>query len=301
MGFEEIFAEVLDNAEWAFTVLLVVDMIAFWVRRDKQADRGRHGYGLKDTATNLVIRVAGTFIAPYAGLLGAGMLIIIVAEVTPWQWSMHHPVLWLLVLLMADLAYYAEHRTAHRVRILWATHSVHHSSRRFNLSTAYRLGIFGATDLLGYLWYVPIAAIGAPPSAIFLTRALTIIVQIPIHTERIDRMWAPIEWTFNTPSNHRVHHGANNPYLDKNFGGLFMIWDHLFGTYVSESEPVRYGLVHNIETHNPIAVYFHEFRAIGRDLRHAHSLGEVAGYLFRPPGWQPARTDRELVDARIRP
>jgi sterol desaturase/sphingolipid hydroxylase (fatty acid hydroxylase superfamily) len=126
---------------------------------------------------------------------------------------------------------------------------------------------------------------------------LNLIYQFWIHTERIGTMWRPIELVMNTPSHHRVHHGSNPQYLDRNYAGVFIVWDRMFRTFEPEVEPVRYGLTKNIESFNPLWVAFHEYAAIGRDLRRAASMRDGLGYLFRGPGWEPAGSEQPVPAA----
>jgi sterol desaturase/sphingolipid hydroxylase (fatty acid hydroxylase superfamily) len=122
---------------------------------------------------------------------------------------------------------------------------------------------------------------------IVLQQSISLVYQFGIHTERVGRLWRPLEFVLNTPSHHRVHHGSNDVYLDKNYGGILIIWDRLFGTFAGEQERVRYGLTKNIATFKPTEVAFHEYRAIARDVRAARGWRERAGYVLRGPGWVP--------------
>jgi sterol desaturase/sphingolipid hydroxylase (fatty acid hydroxylase superfamily) len=136
-------------------------------------------------------------------------------------------------------------------------------------------------------FWIPLALIGIPPWMIILEQSVSLVYQFGIHTERIGRLPRPLELVLNTPSHHRVHHGANEAYLDRNYGGILIVWDRLFGTFQGETERVRYGLTKNIGTHHPVRVAFHEYVAIGRDLRTAGDWRQRLGYLFRGPGWSP--------------
>jgi sterol desaturase/sphingolipid hydroxylase (fatty acid hydroxylase superfamily) len=175
----------------------------------------------------------------------------------------------------------------HEVRALWAIHVVHHSSQRYNLSTALRqpvadaLGVFVPTGLLSLL--------GVRPSVIAQARAWNLLYQYWIHTEAIDRL-GRAEEVLNTPSLHRVHHGSNRRYLDRNHGGILIVWDRLFGTHVVEDpdEPVVYGLTKNIDTFNPAVVASHEHVSLLTDVAHARNWRDRLGHLVRRPGWQPA-------------
>ena len=191
-------------------------------------------------------------------------------------------------MIVVDFLFYWEHRASHEIRLLWATHVTHHSSERFNLSTALRQTWTGQT---GFLFFIPAAAIGVPLPVIFLSFAINLLYQFWIHTEAIDRMWGWFEWLFNTPSHHRVHHGTQQQYLDRNYGGILIVWDRLFKTFEPEGERVVYGLTKNLDTHNLWKVATHEFVAIWRDVRGARSWGDRAGFVLRGPGWAPVSAD----------
>ena len=192
-----------------------------------------------------------------------------------------------LTLLAADFVYYWKHRSEHGVRLLWAYHSVHHSSTEYNRTTAFRLPWLGS--LLGLTFYLPMVLMGFHPLMVILARQLVLLYQFWIHTEKVGSLgW--FDGVFNSPSNHRVHHGSNRIYLDRKHGGILIIWDRLFGTYQKElSEvPVVYGLTHPLGTRNPLLVNMHEPIAIVRDVRAASSVSDAVGYVFRGPGWKPA-------------
>jgi len=166
--------------------------------------------------------------------------------------------------------------------VLWGCHVNHHSSRYFNLSTALRQPLL--TPLTAPVFWAPLPLIGFPPWMVLTAQAWSLLYQFWIHTEAIDRL-GPLEWFMNTPSHHRVHHGKNVAYLDKNHAGIFILWDRLFGTFAPEAEPVIYGLTTDIQTFHPLRIAFHELAAIGRDLRHARTLWAMLGHAFAPPGW----------------
>jgi sterol desaturase/sphingolipid hydroxylase (fatty acid hydroxylase superfamily) len=189
-----------------------------------------------------------------------------------------------LALLADDFAYYWFHRLHHEVRVLWASHVPHHSSRRYNLATALRQSW---TPMTALPFYAPLALLGFPPLLLATVHGLNLLYQFWIHTELVDRLPRPIEWLFNTPSHHRVHHGANPRYLDRNYGGILIVWDRLFGTFEPEREPVRFGLTHDLGSFHPLRIAFHEWAAIARDLRRAPSAGAALGLVLGPPGWRP--------------
>src|SRR5262249_28604975 len=196
---------------------------------------------------------------------------------------------WVFVLcfFLEDLAYYWFHRISHESRWFWASHVVHHSSRSYNLATALRQTWTGKLTL-GIVFWLPLVLLGFPPAMVFLFTGLSLIYQFCIHTEAIDRL-GPLELVLNTPSHHRVHHAVNPRYLDANYGGVLIVWDRLFGTFVAEHAGDRpvYGLVKNIDTYNPLRIAFHEWAAIARDVARVRTGREALGYLFGPPGWSP--------------
>lgn len=195
---------------------------------------------------------------------------------------------WPILFFADDLAYYWFHRCHHEVRVLWASHVVHHSSRHYNLSTALRQTW---TPMTALPFWLPLAFAGFEPWMILLAQSWSLLYQFWLHTERVRRMPRWFEAVFNAPTHHRVHHGSNEQYLDRNHGGILIVWDRLFRSFEPERERVRYGLTKNITTHNPVRVAFHEYAAIWRDVRSARSFGERLGYVFRGPGWRPEAAD----------
>ncbi len=191
------------------------------------------------------------------------------------------------LLFLDDFCYYWFHRLSHERRWLWASHIVHHSSQHYNLSTALRQTWTGLISG-GWLIWLPLALLGFPPPMIIFMQGISLVYQFWIHTEAIDRMWAPIEWFFNTPSHHRVHHATNVKYLDRNYAGILIIWDKMFGTFEPEdpNEPCDYGLIHQIGTFNPLKIAFHEWHGIFKDTFSSKlSLKARFMYMFGPPGW----------------
>ena len=200
---------------------------------------------------------------------------------------MNHWSGWVACFIGQEFCYYWYHRAAHRVRWFWCTHAIHHSPNQLNLSAAYRFGWTGR--LTGTLLFFMLAPLlGMPPRVIVLMLTLNLLYQFWIHATWIPRL-GPLEWVFNTPSAHRVHHASNLEYLDGNYGGVLIVFDRLFGTYIAERDdvPCRYGLVTPVIGHNLFTIEFMHWRALWRDLRLARSAREVWGYLFKPPGWSP--------------
>jgi sterol desaturase/sphingolipid hydroxylase (fatty acid hydroxylase superfamily) len=192
-----------------------------------------------------------------------------------------------LLLIGQDFCYYWFHRCSHSIRWFWATHAVHHSSNDLNLAAAYRFGWTGRLTGAS-IFYVPLVWLGFEQKPVFIATALNLLYQFWIHTDWIPKLgW--LEYVLNTPSHHRVHHAANPEYIDRNYGGVFIIFDRIFGTFVAERDdvPCRYGLVHPLRSNNPVVIAFHEWVALARDLWQARSWRERWLYLFGPPGWQP--------------
>jgi sterol desaturase/sphingolipid hydroxylase (fatty acid hydroxylase superfamily) len=196
---------------------------------------------------------------------------------------------WVVALVGWDLAYYWHHRAEHRSRLLWACHVNHHSSRFYNLSTALRQPW---TPFAGLVLYPPLALVGVAPWMIMVSGGLNLVYQYWIHTEVVDRMPAWFEAVLNTPSHHRVHHGSNPRYIDKNYGGVLIVWDRLFGTFEPEREPVDYGLTKNIETYNLLSIAFHEYAAVARDTLAARGWRDRIGTLLHGPEWRATSRPR---------
>jgi len=222
-------------------------------------------YEPRDTATSLFMGLGRNV----AGVATAGL----VAATTVWVYRhrlftvpMNAAWAWVAIFFLEDLTYYWFHRLSHERRVWWAAHVNHHSSQHYNLSTALRQTWTGGVSGAWALW-LPLALLGFPPAMIAIEQSISLIYQFWIHTEAIGRLPAPVEAVFNTPSHHRVHHARNPRYLDRNYAGILIIWDRLFGTFER--------------------VAFHEWIAIGQDLMTARSPAEAFAYVFGPPGWSP--------------
>jgi sterol desaturase/sphingolipid hydroxylase (fatty acid hydroxylase superfamily) len=274
----------------AFLVLVALEIV--WASRHPDAK----GYEKRDTAASLsmgVLNVAVSVVAKGLSIpLFAWMYehrLFDLGHADAW-WS------WLVLLFAEDCCYYWFHRTHHETRFLWAAHVNHHSSQYFNLSTALRQTLL--TPFTTPLFWAPLGLIGFPPWMVLTAQAWSLIYQFWLHTEAIDKL-GPLEWVMNTPSHHRVHHGKNVRYLDRNHAGIFIIWDRVFGTFELEREKVVYGLTKDIDTFNPLRIGFHEVAAIARDVARAPTARAKLGYLFAPPGWShdgSTKTARELRD-----
>lgn len=262
-----------------FVLLILAEMLL--VRR-----RGQGRYEWRDVGASLMLGLGSTV----AGLVTGGAVIAISVWVhqyrildigfTSWAFA--------LCFIADDLAYYWFHRTAHRVRWFWASHVIHHSSQHYNLTTALRQTWTGFFSL-SFLFRLPLFLIGFPIEMVFFVAGLNLVYQFWIHTEQVGRLPRWVEAIMNTPSHHRVHHATNPRYLDRNYAGVFIIWDRMFGTFEPEREDERprYGIVRNLPSFNPLWAAFHEWVAIARELAEARSLAEAWGRVAGPPGWQP--------------
>jgi alkylglycerol monooxygenase len=194
---------------------------------------------------------------------------------------------WLSGLIAYDFFYYWQHRLSHEVGVLWASHVVHHQSEDFNLSTALRQT--STSFLLAWLFYLPMALAGYPPLVFVVVALIDLLYQFWIHTEQIRKLgW--FDRVFASPSNHRVHHGVNDRYLDKNYGGIFILWDRWFGTFIDEddAEPVIYGTRSPLRSFDPLWANLEVYVALARDAWHARRWRDKLLVWLKPPGWRPA-------------
>jgi len=205
--------------------------------------------------------------------------------VTWWSWA--------LAIIAVDFTYYWMHRIEHERRILWAVHSVHHSSQEYNLTTALRLSWL--ESLYEWMFFIPLLLIGFDAIQILSSLIVVVLYQTWIHTEKVGRLgW--LDGIFNTPSVHRIHHATNAAYIDKNYGGILILWDRLFGTYQTETEKPVYGITKQLGSSNPLTINFHEFRFIYKDVVKAKGASNKVGYAFGRTGWQPVKIALETVD-----
>lgn len=204
------------------------------------------------------------------------------------------PLAWTVGILGWDLLYYVNHRIWHTTRFMWANHVVHHSSERYNLSTALRQAV--SDPLLLMVPYSGLSRLGVRPGIVATSRSINLLYQFWIHTDAI-RTLGPLEEVANTPSHHRVHHGSDQAYIDRNHGGMLIVFDRLFGTFTREGATPTYGLTKNIESFNPLVVAAHEYRDILRDVAHSDNWSDRLSFTFRGPGWayDRYRRDAELA------
>ena len=254
----------------------------YWKRR-------RPVYSLRDTLSNAALALMHQAADAIAWLLVIGV-----------YWWVHQYRLfdlrtsaWTIAALFVaqDLFYYFFHRASHRIRWMWASHVTHHSSERLNLSTAFRQSLTYPISGM-WLFWLPLALLGFSPRHIVVVVAINLGFQFFVHTEAVGRLgW--LEHVFNTPSHHRVHHARNPAYIDRNYAGVLIIWDKLFGSFVAEDPrtPCEYGIVQPIHSHNPLTLTFHEWIAMFRDAAQPQPFGSRLKQLFGPP--ERARSGRQ--------
>lgn len=266
-----------------FAICLALEAASFYLLPDDD----ELGYELRDSRTSLAMGLGNV-------VINIGWKLVVLAAfaaayvVSPIRLPADNPLTWVALFFADDFLYYWYHRTHHTIRVFWASHVVHHSSEFYNLSTALRQPW---TPFSSLPFWLPLAFLGFAPWMILLQQSVSLVYQFFIHTERVGTLWRPIELMMNTPSHHRVHHGANQQYLDKNYGGITIVWDRLFGSFEPEGERVVYGLTTNIKTFNPVRVATHEFASIWHDVRRAPTWRDRFGYLVRGPGWSPQVTN----------
>lgn len=262
-----------------FALCLALEAASFYFLPDDD----ELGYDARDSRTSLAMGLGNV-------VINIGWKLVVLSafaaaySVSPIRLPADNPLTWVALFFADDFLYYWYHRTHHTIRVFWASHVVHHSSEFYNLSTALRQPW---TPFSSLPFWLPLAFLGFSPWMILLQQSVSLVYQFFIHTERVNRMWAPIELVMNTPSHHRVHHGSQSQYLDKNYGGILIVWDRLFGSFEPEGERVVYGLTKNVGSYNPLRVATHEFAAIWDDVRRAKTWHARAGHMFRGPGWSP--------------
>ncbi|GGG45281.1 fatty acid hydroxylase [Bizionia arctica] len=255
-------------------------------------------YETKDAFTSIAMGVGNVFI----GLVSKGLVLLALFFVYENFRLFTIPVAWwsfVLLFFADDLAYYWFHRISHESRLFWASHVVHHSSQHYNLSTALRQTWSGS--FYSFVFWLWLPLLGFHPAMILLQMSVSLLYQFWIHTEAIDKMPKWFEAIMNTPSHHRVHHGSNPIYLDRNHAGILIIWDKIFGTFQPElkEEKVVYGLVSNINTYNPVKVAFVEWGNLLKDAFSTKTtLINRIKYFIKPPGWKHNGTGKMSDDLR---
>ena len=281
--------ELIHYAIPFFIVTLIIEIIV-------DARARSNFYETKDAVTSITMGLGNVFLGLISKVLVFAVFYYLYDNfrlfTIPFVWWA-----WILILFTEDLIYYWFHRISHTSRFFWASHIVHHSSQKYNLSTALRQTWTG--NFLSFVFWLPLPQLGFHPVMILAQMSISLIYQYWIHTELIKKMPGWYEAIFNTPSHHRVHHATNPQYLDRNHAGIFIFWDKWFGTFEPEVEKPIYGLVTNISSYNPLYVAFHEWINLFRDIFNSNaSFTNRLKYFSKPPGWRPDGTGILSEDLR---
>ncbi len=244
----------------------------------------RKSYRLNDTVTNISTGTLQQLTNTFKALIKISLYAILYEFVAVYHlpnnlWS------FALAMILWDFCYYWEHRMAHRISLFWGGHSVHHQSEEYNLSVALRQTSTGF--IWGFPFFLPMAILGISPEQFVLAGGLNLLYQFWIHTEHINRLPRWFEFVLNTPSHHRVHHGRDPKYLDKNYGGILIIWDRIFGTFKKEEERPHYGVTVPLQSWNPVYANIAHYVWLYGQAKQARTWGDTARILFNPPGWLP--------------
>ncbi|UTW55210.1 sterol desaturase family protein [Kordiimonas sp. SCSIO 12610] len=266
-----------DNFFWLSLIFLAFEFIRLMIKKSLKLNI------LGDAVANFVTLAASIGINFTIGLLYLSIFYYFYENVSLTQLPING---WTIIIciVLADFIYYWEHRFMHRVGFGWATHAVHHSSPYFNISVAYRLGPLDS--FIPVFFHIPLAMLGFNPFLILFAEIVVQLYQTALHTEVIGKFPKIIERIFNTPSHHRVHHGSNPEYLDKNYAGILIIWDRMFGTFEEEKEKVVYGVTEPINSVNPIIVFFCGFIWMFKRIKEEKGFGNKIKTIFLPPDWK---------------
>jgi sterol desaturase/sphingolipid hydroxylase (fatty acid hydroxylase superfamily) len=258
-----------------FAALIAIE--AWFARR-----RNPEYYEAKDAWTNILIGFVSVAFGLLFGLF-IGVVYAFAYEISPFKFPAEAWWTWVILFFVDDLAYYWFHRISHESRLFWNFHVVHHSSEYYNLSVAVRQSWFSGT--LHWIFYAPVMLLGFAPWMFALMHGFNLIYQFWIHTRFVKRM-GPLEYVLNTPSHHRVHHGVNNPYLDKNYAGVLIIWDRMFGSFVEETEEPRYGIIKPLRSYNPLWINTHSWAEMFEAMGNRKSLVGKIRCIFASPSMQ---------------
>ncbi len=260
---------------YAIPVMVALTLLEFGFRVFKL----RKDYDKKDAFAALAVGIGNLLVSAMIKVLLFGIFLWFY-NVVPWfiphtWWS------YVLCLLAFDLARYWSHRISHEQRFWWATHVTHHSSQQYNFTVSFRLSW---VQHIKFVFFIPVALMGFGPFVFFIINQVEVLYQFWLHTALITKLPKPIEYIFVTPSHHRVHHGRDDKYLDKNYGSTLIIWDRIFGTFKEEEETPEYGILKQVNSYNPVFLVFHEFMDIVRDMARYRSPKAWWRILFGSPG-----------------
>lgn len=258
----------------------LIALEAYFTARRSQEEK----YDGKDAWTNIALGFGSVGFGLILGFIQAFVYEFVYATFAPFQIPMSAWQAWLLLLFVDDFAYYWFHRISHEVRFFWNFHVVHHSSNQYNLSVAVRQSWF--SGLAHWVFYIPVALVGFPLWAFATMHGFNLIYQFWIHTKVVKKLPAFAEYVLNTPSHHRVHHGVNDEYLDKNYAGIFIVWDRLFGTFVGENETPRYGIIKPIQSYNWLWINSHAWAEMFEEMRKKKTFAAKLRCVFGSPNME---------------
>lgn len=273
-------AQIIVLATPAFLLLMALE---WWIG----VKRGRNTYRAADAMSSVGLGMLSQVAGVFSKLLTVGIYTALFAHVSVWNLSESSWWVWPVALVLYDFLYYWHHRFGHTVALFWAAHVVHHQSEDYNLSTALRQT--GSGWLIGWVFYVPMAVLGFPPVVFGTVALIDLLYQFWVHTQQIHKLgW--FDRVFCSPSNHRVHHAVNDVYVDRNYGGILVVWDRLFGSFQAEldREPCVYGTRTPLRSFNPLWANVEVYAALAKDSWRARSWGDTWRVWFKPPGWRPA-------------
>ena len=269
-----------------FFLFIAIELAALkWLDHDDNAAGAAYtGYLAKDAMTSLWMGFFSLFFTIALKVLAFFVYVALYLYLAPWHVPTDSWWAWALMILAVDFCYYWQHRFVHRARVGWAAHQAHHSSVSMNFATALRQKWNPWFD---FFFWLPLPLLGVAPWAIYFAYGINLVYQFFVHTETVGKLPRPVELVFNTPSHHRVHHGSDPEYLDKNYGGILIVWDRLFGTFQPETHRPTYGLTHPVNTYNLIKLQYGDYADLWRDVKNAPDFRTRVNYLFKPPGWTP--------------
>ncbi|WP_372527162.1 sterol desaturase family protein [Piscinibacter sp.] len=272
--------QIIVLATPVFLLLIAVELLA-------GLKRGNNTYRLNDALNSIGLGVMSQLAGVFSKLMTVGIYSVVFGVVSLWQLSDQSLWVWLVGLLFYDFCYYWHHRFGHTVALFWAAHVVHHQSEDYNLSTALRQT--SSAWVAGWLFYLPMAVLGFPPLVFASVALIDLLYQYWVHTQQVGRLGWFDRW-FCAPSNHRVHHAVNDKYLDKNYGGILIVWDRLFGSFVEEddAEPCVYGTRGPLRSWNPLWANLQVYAEMARDSWRAERWSDKLRVWFKHPGWRPA-------------
>jgi alkylglycerol monooxygenase len=264
--------------------LLLIALEFYWGRAKKN-----NTYRLADAINSISLGMMSQFTGVFTRLLRVGIYTAIYSSVSLVDlesakafWNTWYG--WVIALIFYDFCYYWLHRLGHESAILWAAHVVHHQSQDYNLSTALRQTSSGA--LFGWIFYIPMALAGVPPVVFGIVGLIDLLYQFWVHTEHVPKLGWFDRW-FCSPSNHRVHHAVNDQYLDKNYGGILVVWDRMFGSFKEETERCIYGTRSPLNSLNPVWANLEVYSSLAKDAWHTQSWLDKARVFLKRPGWRP--------------